>query len=74
MGQRRITSMVESAANISVGFVVAFIAQLTVFPIFNIAVTLADNFSIAGIFTLVSLVRSYALRRAFNWLGDKHGI
>jgi hypothetical protein len=39
--------------------------QLLVFPLFGLATTLGQNLTIGLIFTLVSLVRSYALRRAF---------
>ena len=71
MGQRRVTSLVESVANVAVGFVVALVTQIAVFPLFGLAVSLGGNLQIAAIFTVVSIVRSYALRRAFNLLGDK---
>jgi hypothetical protein len=40
-----------------------------VFPLFGIRVSLADNLLIGVVFTVVSLARSYALRRVFNWIG-----
>ena len=64
--QTRLMSLVESVANIVVGYGVAVITQLLVFPLFGLAASLADNLVIGLIFTIVSLARSYALRRLFN--------
>lgn len=64
--QSRMMSMVESVANVAVGLGVAFTAQLVVFPLFGIVVPLSTNFAISAVFTVVSLVRSYALRRLFE--------
>ena len=64
--QTRLMSLVESVANIIVGYGVAVITQLLVFPLFGLAASLADNLVIGLIFTTVSLARSYALRRLFN--------
>ena len=64
--QTRVMSLVESVANIVVGYGVAVLTQLLVFPLFGLAASLADNLVIGLIFTIVSLARSYALRRLFN--------
>ena len=64
--QTRMMSLVESVANIIVGYAVAVITQLLVFPFFGLAASLSDNLIIGLIFTAVSLCRSYALRRIFN--------
>ena len=66
MTQSRLMSLVESVANILVGFGVAIATQLAVFPMFDIAVSGGDHLAIGAIFTAVSLARSYALRRLFN--------
>lgn len=42
--------------------------QFVLAPHFGYEVTLADNFQLTLIFTLVSIVRSYLWRRLFNWL------
>ena len=49
--QTRIMSLVESVANIIVGFAVAVITQLLVFPLFGLAASLSDNLIIGLIFT-----------------------
>lgn len=66
MTQRRIHSAFESVANVAVGYVVALATQLVVFPLFGISVSVQENLAISLIFTVVSLARSYALRRLFN--------
>lgn len=66
MTQTRTHSAIESVANVAIGYLVALATQLVVFPWFGMAVKLSDNLAISAIFTVVSLVRSYALRRLFN--------
>ena len=63
MKQSRLMSLVESLANVLVGYVVAVATQMLVFPLFGLAVTVTENLLIGLIFTAVSIVRSYALRR-----------
>lgn len=66
--QSRLQSFLESVANVVLGYGVALGAQLLVFPLFGIMIPMSSNIAIGIIFTLVSLVRSYFLRRLFNWL------
>ncbi len=64
--QSRVMSMFESVANVAVGLGVAFAAQLIVFPWFGILVPVQTNLAISAVFTVISLARSYALRRLFE--------
>jgi len=59
-------SLVESVANVSIGYVIAILTQMIVFPIFGIQVPLHQQAVIGLIFTGVSIIRSYAIRRLFN--------
>lgn len=68
MGQTRFHSAMESLANVAVGYGVAVVSQIAIFPLFGIHTTLGDNLAIGAWFTVVSLVRSYVLRRWFNGL------
>lgn len=68
MKQSRLMSLVESLANVLVGYGVAVVTQMAVFPLFGLAVTVTENLLIGLIFTAVSIVRSYALRRSFEAL------
>lgn len=67
LGQRRSMSLLESCTNIAIGYGIALATQAIVFPIFGLEATTADHFGIAAIFTVVSLARSYLLRRLFNY-------
>ena len=68
MKQSRLMSLVESLANVLVGYGVAVATQMLVFPLFGLVVTATENMLIGLIFTAVSIVRSYALRRGFEAL------
>ncbi len=68
MKQSRLMSLVESLANVLVGYGVAVVTQIAVFPLFGLAVTISENLLIGLIFTVVSIVRSYTLRRGFEAL------
>lgn len=66
MQQTKLGSAMESITNVLVGFTLAIVTQVLVFPMFGINVPLNDNFKICVVFTVISLVRSYAVRRWFN--------
>lgn len=68
MKQSRLMSLVESLANVLVGYGVAVATQMAVFPLFGLTVTLTENLLIGSIFTAISVVRSYALRRGLEAL------
>ena len=68
MAQTRLGSLVESIANVVVGYWVAVGAQVAIFPLFGVSLPLQQNMAIGGLFTVVSLVRSYCLRRLFRRL------
>ena len=66
MQQTRLGSLIESGMNIAIGYVVALASQLLIFPLFDIHIPLSDNLLIGAWFTMISLVRSYVIRRWFN--------
>ncbi|SIS76831.1 DUF7220 family protein [Phaeovulum vinaykumarii] len=66
MKQSRAMSLVESVANVIVGYGVAVVTQILIFPIFGLHTTLAQNLKMGAIFTIVSIARSFALRRVFE--------
>ncbi|MEH0072909.1 hypothetical protein V6L77_26120 [Pannonibacter sp. Pt2-lr] len=65
MKQSRLMSLVESVANVIVGYGVAVVTQILVFPVFGLH-TLAQNLKMGAVFTVVSIARSYVLRRLFE--------
>ncbi|MFN7001569.1 MAG: hypothetical protein ACK4ST_16320, partial [Elioraea tepidiphila] len=66
MKQSRTMSMIEAMANVAVGYGVAVLTQIAVFPLFGLSVTLVQNLMMGGLFTVVSIIRSYTLRRVFE--------
>lgn len=66
-GQSRRASLADAIFNILIGYVVALGAQALIFPLFGFHASTTDHLLIGLLFTVVSLVRSYALRRLFNW-------
>lgn len=59
-------SLMESLANVAIGFGIAVLSQVAFFPLFGIHANLSQNVMIGLIFTIVSIARSYALRRIFE--------
>lgn len=66
MKQTRRHSMIESITNVLIGYFVALASQLVIFPMFGMHVTFRDNILIGLYFTVISIVRSYTLRRWFT--------
>ena len=66
MKQSRAMSLVESVANVVVGYGVAVATQILIFPVFGLQTTLAQNLQMGAIFSVVSIARSFALRRLFE--------
>lgn len=61
-------SIAEAWANIAVGFTINYFANLLIFPLFGMHISPGKNFLMGCIYTIISLVRSYILRRWFNGL------
>lgn len=66
MNQTRLESLLEVCVNVAIGWVVALITQLIVFPLYGIHVTVGEQLGISVVFTVVSIIRSYVIRRWFN--------
>lgn len=69
MSQSKLASLVEVATNMTVGFIVSVYAQAVIFPMYGFStLTIKENVQIVMIFTIISMIRSYLVRRFFNWL------
>ena len=66
--QSKRQSLIESFVNVAIGYGVALLSQILIFPPFGIHIPLASNLAIGAIFTVISIARSYAVRRIFNRL------
>jgi hypothetical protein len=65
-------SLFEALFNVVSGILLSvFVIQPWAFKFYNIHLTHTDNLTLALLFTIVSFVRSYIIRRSFNWLHHK---
>ncbi|MHA1127337.1 MAG: DUF7220 family protein [Alphaproteobacteria bacterium] len=68
MSQSRAMSLLEAIANVVIGYIVAVGTQMLVFPMFGLHTSLPQNLTLGAAFTVVSILRSFALRRLFETL------
>lgn len=67
MKQTRMDSFMESLVNIAIGLAISTVANLVLLGmILGFPMSAAENVLISSVFTAISLVRSYCIRRAFN--------
>lgn len=66
MEQSKLGSLIETCINTAIGFGVALVSQLVIFPLFDIHVPLSSNLGIGAWFTAISVARGYVIRRWFN--------
>ena len=69
--QTRLMSLIETSANIIIGYFLAVGTQVLLFPVFSLEVTFKDNLTIGMVFTVLSFLRGYCLRRIFSRLSIK---
>jgi len=66
IGQTKKQSLTEAFINVAVGFIISLISTIIIFPLMDIASTPSKNLLITLFFTVISVLRSYGLRRYFN--------
>ena len=64
--QSKWQSAVETLVGTAIGFAVAFLAQLFIMHYYAIPSTIQQDLFITIFFTGLSIIRGYAVRRAFN--------
>lgn len=69
--QTKKQSLIESLTSTTIGIIIGIVLNLTVLPIFGYPVSVADSLWISVIFTIVSIMRSYIIRRWFNSKEEK---
>lgn len=69
MGQSRLHSFMEVNANMLVGIAISTVINRYLLPVLGMAaVDWSKAFWVTMLFTVVSMFRSYIVRRTFNWL------
>jgi hypothetical protein len=66
MTQTRFGSLIEAIINVIIGFGINFTANMLIFPLFGFHITAGANFAMGMIYTVISVARSYCVRRWFN--------
>lgn len=65
--QTRMGSFVEAWVNVFIGFWINFTANMLILPAFGFtSLTLTTNLVIGALYTIISVARSYIIRRWFN--------
>jgi membrane associated rhomboid family serine protease len=66
VNQTRLGSLIESAFSVAIGLAVSLVANALIFPRYGFHPTLGENAAISAIYTAISLVRQFLVRRYFN--------
>ncbi len=66
VGQTPRGAIVEAWMNIAIGFSVNYAANFLLLPLVGASFTASENFALGWIYTAISIVRQYAIRRWFN--------
>ena len=59
-------AIVESWTNLIAGFFVNFLANIFLLPLVGAHLSVSSNFQLGLVYTAISLVRSYCIRRWFH--------
>jgi hypothetical protein len=66
MSQTRRGSLIEAVVSMAIGYGVNFVANLYILPAYGFAsLTPSKNFQLGLIYTIISVARSYGIRRIF---------
>jgi len=71
MSQSKAMSLLEAVVNTIVGLIVAMLATSAICKVYGIPMTWENNFIITFWMTVLSIARSYLLRRIFNKVRTK---
>ena len=72
--QSKKQSLIETLTNVGIGWFISFIANMLVLPLFGYNINLTDGLLISIIFTIISIVRGYVIRRFFNSKERKYDV
>ena len=66
MTQTRLGSLIEAAFNVLIGYTINFLANFLILPLVGFNISPAQSLAIGIPFTVISVARTYILRRWFN--------
>ena len=68
--QSKKQSLIETLTSVFVGWLIGVILNMLVLPLFDYNITVIDSLWVSLIFTVVSVIRGYVIRRFFNSKGN----
>lgn len=68
MRQSKKQSLLEVIISTAIGYIVALATQILIFPWFDIEIKFSEQLAIGIIFTIVSIIRGFCVRRLFNYI------
>ena len=72
--QTKRQSLIETLTSVFVGWLIGVILNLTILPLFDYNITVVDSLWVSLIFTVISVVRGYLIRRFFNSKERKYDV
>ena len=72
--QTKKQSLIETLTSVFVGWLIGVILNLTVLPLFDYNITIVDSLLVSLVFTVISVVRGYLIRRFFNSKERKYDV
>lgn len=66
ISQSRLASFIEAWVNVLIGFGINFSANMLILPMIGFHISMGQNLFIGVLYTIISVVRSYVIRRWFN--------
>lgn len=66
MNQSKLGSLIEACINVLIGFAINFCANMLILPLIGFHITAGQNLFIGVLYTIISVARSYVIRRWFN--------
>ena len=66
MNQTRLGSFIEAWINVAIGFAINFVANLLILPLNGFHISVGQNLFIGVLYAVISVLRSYVIRRWFN--------
>ncbi len=72
--QTKRQSLIETLTSVFVGWLIGVILNLTILPLFDYNITVVDSLFVSLIFTVVSVIRGYVIRRFFNSKERKYDV
>ena len=66
MRQTKLGSFYEACINVLIGFSINYCANLLILTLFGFHITLSENIFMGLLYTVISVIRSYVVRRWFD--------